>query len=201
MAVTLSLSYEERNDNKVFTFTDTSDDWGVGGNINPDGISTLTLDIRITDSSGTITAYDQIDLVSELGLGPASTQADLVFELNATHLTTLGTAYGTADDVLPDGVWQITYLLTGVIPFSSSAMQETILVYGNVRNAVYKLLRQMNTAYECDGCIDEGVLNVIFAKTYLDAMQVAELPARATAVVEQLYTLERILLNISKYDI
>lgn len=201
MAVTLSLSYEERNDNKVFTFTDTSDNWGVGGNINPDGISTLTLDIRITDSSGTITAYDQIDLVSELGLGPASTQADLVFELNATHLTTLGTAYGTADDVLPDGVWQITYLLTGVIPGSSSAMQETILVYGNVRNAVYKLLRQMNAAYECDGCIDEGVLNVIFAKTYLDAMQVAELPARATAVVEQLYTLERILLNISKYDI
>ena len=201
MAVTLSLSYEERNDNKVFTFTDTSANWGVGGNINPDGISTLTLDIQVTDSSGTITSYDQINLVTELGLGPASTQADLVFELNATHLAEAGIPYGTVDDVLPDGVWQVTYLLTGVLPDSTSAMQETILVYGNVRNSVYKLLRQMNTSYECEGCIDEGVLNVIFAKTYLDAIQVAELPTRTTAVVEQLYTLERILLNISKYDI
>jgi len=201
MAVTLSLSYEERNDNKVYTFTDTSTGWGVGGNINPDGISILTLDISITDSSGDITVYDTINLVIELGLGPASTQDDLVFELNATHLTVAGVPYGTSDDILPDGVWDITYTIDGVLPGNSADLQETILVYGVVRSSIYKLLRQMNTSYECEGCIDEGVLNIIFAKTYLDAMQVAELPARRTAVIEQLYTLERILLNISSYDI
>jgi hypothetical protein len=80
MALNLSLSYSERNDNKVLTLTDTTADWGTGGNITVAAITSLTLDVTIVTSDGTETECDQIDLVDEFG--PLTTQANLVFPLN-----------------------------------------------------------------------------------------------------------------------
>ena len=43
MAVTLDLTYVERNDNKLLTLTDVSEDWGTPA---VSAITTLTLDIQ-----------------------------------------------------------------------------------------------------------------------------------------------------------
>ena len=57
----------------------------------------------------------------------------------------------------------------------------------------------MGTTYECDSVIKDGILLAIFTKTYLDSMSLMDLSARETLVLNQLYTLERLLLNISSY--
>jgi hypothetical protein len=201
MALTLSLSYTERNDNKVLTITDTTSNWSTGGNIDVNDVTTMTLAIDITTSNGTVTSYDTINVVTLLGLGGGSVQSDLVVPITAASLKVAGIPLGTVLDELPDGIWDITYAVASTVPVSSAVLVEEHLVDGVVRTAVYKLLRKMNNAYEWDECMDEGVLNVIFAKTYLDAMNILDVGARRTAVTDQLYTLERIITNIESYDI
>lgn len=200
MALTLALSFVERNDNKVLTITDVTTDWG-GGNIDVGDVTTMTLAIDITTSDGTVTSYDIIDVVTLLSLGPGSVQADLVIPITAALLTVSAVPLGTADDELPDGIWDVVYTVTSTVPVSSATVTETELIYGVVKEDVYKLLRKMNNAYEWDECMDEGVLNTIFAKTYLDALNVLDVSARRTAATDQLYTLERILINLDSYDI
>jgi hypothetical protein len=201
MALTLSVSYVERNDNKVLTITDTTSNWGVGGNIGVGDVTTMTLAIDITISDGTITSYDTIDLITFLGLTGASTQADLVIPITPVDLMVAGVPLGTTDDVLPDGIWDITYLVESTVPVTSVVLADSSFVQGVVRSEVYSLLRKMNNAYEWDGCMDEGVLNTIFAKTYLDAINVLDVDARRTAITDQLYTLERIIINLESYDL
>lgn len=201
MALTLSVSYVERNDNKVLTITDTTSNWGVGGNIGVGDVTTMTLAIDITISDGTITSYDTIDLITFLGLTGASTQADLVIPITPVDLMVAGVPLGTTDDVLPDGIWDITYLVESTVPVTSVVLADSSFVQGVVRSEVYSLLRKMNNAYEWDGCMDEGVLNTIFAKTYLDAINVLNVDARRTAITDQLYTLERIIINLESYDL
>src|SRR4030042_4649058 len=152
MALTLSVSYVERNDNKVLTITDTTSNWGIGGNIDVGDVTTMTLAIDITISDGTITSYDTIDLIAFLGLTGASTQADLVIPITPVDLTVAGIPLGTADDVLPDGIWDITYLVESTVPVTSTVLADSSFVQGVVRSEVYSLLRKMNNAYEWDGC-------------------------------------------------
>jgi hypothetical protein len=201
MALTLSLSYTERNDNKILTITDTTSNWGVGGNIGVGDVTTMTLNIDVTTSNGTSTAYDPINVITLLSLGVGSVQADLVIPITAVSLKVGGVALGTVADDLPDGIWGFTYVVASTVPVTSAILLDEHLIDGVVRTQVYELLRKMNNAYEWDGCMDEGVLNVIFAKTYLDAMNVLDVSARRTAVTDQLYTLERIITNIESYDI
>jgi len=196
MALTLDLSYVERNDNLVLTMSDITSNWGVAGNINVGDVTTMTLEIDITISDGTTTSYDPIDVVTLLGLGVGSVQADLVIPITAASLPVSGVDLGTTSDELPDGIWDITYTVNAETP-----LIEAVLIDGVVRTATYAFLRKMNNSYEWDGCVDEGVLNVIFAKTYLDAINILDVSARRTAVTDQLYTLERILINIETYDI
>ncbi len=200
MALTLALSFVERNDNKVLTITDVTTNWG-GANIAVANVTTMTLAIDITTSDGTLTSYDTIDVITLLGLDGSSVQADLVIPITAALLTVSAVPIGTTDDVLPDGIWDVTYNVASTAPVSTATVVETELIYGNVKEDVYKLLRKMNNAYEWDECMDEGVLNTIFAKTYLDALNVLDISARRTAATDQLYTLERILINLDSYDI
>jgi len=201
MALNLSLSYVERNDNKLLTITDTTSDWGTGGNISVGDVTTMTLAIDITTSDGTILSCSPINVVTLLGLDGTSVQSDLVIPINAASLIVDGTPLGTSLDELPDGIWDFTYTVTSSFPLTTAVLNDTDFIYGVVKADVYKLLRKMNNSYEWDGCMNEGVLNVIFAKTYLDGINVSDISARRTAVTDQLYTLERIILNIETYDI
>ena len=210
MALALSFSVVERNDNTLLTITDTSGvyhvvtnptGWGAPNPLvtdisDPAGPQALNLNITRIDSEGTHHVYDAIDLHALLSVH--LTVTDLVFPLNCSLIKDAGTAIGTATEELPDGIYEFTYTLAGVGGDVSTLSQ---LVYGKVRNATYELLRQMNTSYEYEGYIDDGAVLAVFAKTYLDAILANDVSARETSVLDELYTLERLLINESTYDV
>ncbi|MBE3085293.1 MAG: hypothetical protein IMZ64_03625 [Bacteroidetes bacterium] len=190
MAVpTLSLSYTERNDNKLITLTDITTDWGAP----PVGsITTLTLDVEITVSDNTTTVYDQINLVTLSGLGGGSVQADLVFNLDATDLEHLGTDLGAATDVFPDGIYKFTYILDEGLA-TESELVEYVLMEGNVRNDVYDALRTIPTLYMCSECKSKQIMDAIFAYGYLNSIRAGGYVAKTEELISQLYVLERLL--------
>jgi hypothetical protein len=198
MALTPSLSYTERNDNKALTVTDTTVDYGTGGNLDVTAITTLTLDITITTSDGTETTYDQIDLVDLFGDGTApefDAQADMVFLLNCTHLKDGGTAIGTATDELPDGVYDFVYIINGTTTYT-----ESILVEGRIRVAVYELLRGLPTTYNCAECKTKETMDAIYCYGLLNVMESSGYVAKNEELINQLYVLERLVTNGSSYS-
>jgi len=209
MALTLAFDVTERNDNKLLTITDTSGEvstgtitgWGAPNALYTtiDGVThTLGLNISITTSDGNTIDYDTIDLYDEFGAFTAVT--DLVFPLDCSMLTVSGVAFGTSDDQFPDGVYEVEYVYDHTL-ITTSTTTEVLTVYGKVRTGVYELLRQMTTSYEYEGYIDDGVLLAIFANTYLDAIITVDPLARKNSVTGYLYTLERLLINESSYEI
>jgi hypothetical protein len=198
MAVTLVLSYTERNDNKVITLTDISTDWGtptVGT------ITTLTLDVSITTSSNVTTDYDQLNLITfaDPDLGGGSTQADLTWNITAADLKVSGVALGTADDELPDGIYNFVYTLDASLG-TESILDEEVLMEGNVRNAVYELLRTVPTLYNSDECKSKQIMDAIFAYGYLNSIRAGGYVAKTEELINQLYTLERLIEFGSPYS-
>lgn len=189
MAVTLTLTYVERNDNKLLTLTDTSADWGTPA---VGSITTLTLDVSITVSDKTETVYDQIDLVALNSLSGASTQADLIFRLDASKFEVDGVAMGTASDVLPDGIYEFTYTLDEGLA-TESVLNEFVLIEGNVRNGVYEALRAIPTLYECNECKSKEIMDAIFSYGYLNSIRAGGYVAKTEELLDQLYVLERLL--------
>jgi hypothetical protein len=209
MALTLAFDVTERNDNKLLTIEDTSGEvatgtvtgWGAPNAVYTtiNGVAhTLELVITVTISDGTITYYDAIDLYTEFG--PFATITDLVFPLDCSMLKDHGIAIGTSDSQFPDGIYDIEYVYDDTLVTERTTTTATT-VYGKVRTGTYELLRMMTTSYEYEGYIDDGVLLAIFAKTYLDGILAADNIARRTSVYSNLYTLERILINESTYEI
>jgi len=193
MAVTLSLAYVERNDNKLITLTDDSTDWGTP---TVAGITTLTLDLTITTSDGVATEYDQIDLVAEFG--PLALEADLVFPLDATYIQEDGVAIGTASDELPDGIYEFTYILDDGLA-TDSELNEHVLIEGIVRNGVYDALRTIPVLYNCNECKSKEIMDAIFAYGYLNSMRAGGYVAKSEELLSQLYVLERLLNYGSSY--
>lgn len=196
MAVTLALSYVERNDNKILTLTDISTDWGTPA---VSGLTTLTLDIEITVSDETTTVYDTINLVTLNSLNGSSTQANLVFELDASKLKVIGTPLGTSIDVFPDGIYQFVYTLDHGLA-TESILTESVLMEGNVRNKVYQKLRTIPTLYNCAECKSNQIMDAIFAYGYLNSMRAGGYVAKTEELLSQLYVLERILDYGSTYS-
>lgn len=196
MAVTLALTYTERNDNKVITLTDVSDDWGTP---TVAGITSLTLDLSITTSDNVTTTYDQINLVVYGGLDGTSTQDDLVFEFTPEDFTVSGAALGTSDDVFPDGIYAFTYTLDDGLE-TDSELDESVLMEGNVRNDVYEALRALPTLYACNECKSKEILDAIFAYGYLNSIRAGGYIAKTEELINQLYTLERLLSFGSVYS-
>jgi len=211
MALALSFSVEERNDNKRLTVTDTAGEYNAitnptgWGGINTDvsvlnGVTnTIDLDITLTTSDGTATVYDTIDLYTIfLPVGGFVDISDLVFELNCSMLQASGTALGTSDSEFPDGLYTITY------SYNKGGLDEvshtnTVLLDGRVANALYELLRTLPTSYECGGCHDKQILDIIFMNTYLMSIHASAFSARTTSILNQLAVLEKLLTNVSTY--
>jgi hypothetical protein len=199
MAVTLSLAYTERNDNKLLTLTDVSTDWG-GANVAVSAITTLTLDIEITTSDNETIAYDQINLITFANpdLGGGSTQANLVWEFDPSDITDGGNPLGTADSTFPDGIYKFTYTLDATLG-SEAILEEDVLMEGNVRNAVYEALRTIPTLYTCNECKSKEIMDAIFAYGYLNSIRAGGYVAKTEELISQLYVLERLLLYGSPY--
>lgn len=193
MALTPSLSYTQRNDNKLLTITDTTIDYGTGGNIAVAAITTLTLDVTITVSDGTVTAYDQIDLFDVFG--GFAVQADLVFPIDCTLLEDSGAALGTASDLLPDGVYDFVYTIN-----TTNIFTESILVEGQIRAAVYEKLRALPVTYNCAECKTKEIMDTIFCYGLLNSLESAGYVAKNEELVNQLFVLERLVTNGSSYS-
>jgi len=214
MALDLTFTVEERNDNLVITLTDTSGSyvavdnvggWDATGINNPDpsdiGASgtahTLELSLKITTSDGTVTTYDDVDLFTEFGA--LAIASDFVFGLDCSMFSYLGTALGTDEDEFPDGIYEFTYMYNQ-IGVGAATEVVTQVIDGRVRNDVYHLLRIMGTTYECNGSLTDGIMLAVFTKAYLDSMSLIDVDARPTSILDILYTLERQLINIPTYD-
>jgi hypothetical protein len=197
MALTPTLSYVQRNDNKLLTFTDTTLNWGVGGNAVVTGVTVLTLDIKITTSNNTQITYDTIDLVDLFGDNAApefNDQAAMVFPITAAMLKVLTTPMGTSDMELPDGLWEITYTINSTV-----GTPETIFLDGRVRVAVYELLRTLPTIYNCGECKTKTVLDALYAYGCLNILRSDAYVAKTEELISLLYVLERIVTNGSNY--
>lgn len=190
----LDLTYTERNDNELLTLTDVTTTWGVAPLPAIAAISTLTLDVTITESDNTETVCTQIDLVTLNTLDGSSTQSDLVFELSAL---TLG--LGAVGDELPDGVYEILYVVDEGLGTEVS-FSESILVQGKVRKAVYELLRELPVTYNCQDCKTKEMMDTIFCYGLLNSLEAAGYVAKNEELINQLFVLERIITNGSSYS-
>lgn len=213
MAFTLSFSTEERNDNLLLTLTDTSGEVSTGtstgwGSPNPvyttivasGGAHTLKLIVTITTSDGSETTYDKIDLYTLFApLGGFAHVTDLVFPLDCTMLKEGTKALGDVADEFPDGIYKFEYIYDdGKVTETSTTV--SALIDGKVQNSVYELLRKVPTAYDCGTCSEKDTLDPMFFKTYLDAMRASAVVSRADSIISQLYILERLVTNGSKYS-
>jgi hypothetical protein len=197
MAATLALEYTERNDNKIITLTDVSTGWSIPAGVD---INTLTLQISITTSDNVTVVYDDINLKTKNSINNGTTQAGLIFSLDASELKVSGIPLGAATDELPDGIWEFHYILNNGLgaPFYSE-LNEWVLMEGNVRNGVYEALRTIPILYECDECKSKEIMDAIFAYGYLNSMRAGGYVAKTEELLGQLYTLERLLSYGSSY--
>jgi len=206
MALTLALDIEERNDSELITFTDTTTNWNVGGNINFTSIQartsqtySLTLDITINTPTSVI-IYDTIDLYVLHG-GAFSVQTDLVFPINATNLTVSSVPLGDANTLLPDGIWDIVYKVqhySGGVWSDVANLPLYILVDGQVKNQVYNKLMQVPKIYSNLGP-SRDIQEAQLYYTFLQAIEKSAYVAKKVELIDMLETLQRLLLNGSNY--
>lgn len=213
MALDLSFSITERNDNLVITLTDTTGTydaatnpggWQTGAATNPDpadieasgGAHTLELSLTITTSDGTSTTYDDVDLFTQFG--PFTDAGDLVFALTPSMFSSSGTALGTDTDEFPDGIYEFTYIYDQGLGTVDSEV-ESALIEGQVKNATYELLRLLPKLYECKDCVTKQVLDAIFCRGYLDAMYSSAYISSTEELYNQLFVLERLVTDGSSY--
>ena len=209
MALALTFSVEERNDNKVITVTDTTGVYNVGTNPtgwgapNPavtdiDGNThTLELIVTVTTSDNTETTYDAIDLYNEFG--PFATTVDLVFDLNCSMLLVGSIALGTASDEFPDGIYELEYIYDNGLGTEKS-VTTSVVMEGIVRNATSNLLREIPTIYTCKDCSTKQVLDAMFAKALLDSIRASAYVAQEEKLLRDLAVLERIVVDGSNYN-
>ena len=206
MALTLAFTVTQRGDNKLITVTDSTGVYDAGSNTGGWGTpntalsaidaANLTLGVTITTSDGTATTYTAIDLHDTFLTGGHSTVSTLVYPITAAMLISSGTALGTANDEFPDGLYEITYSWLGTTPTHTDA---TVLIDGQVKSALYELIRTIPTKYECEDNHEKDILDIIFTKGYYDAMIATAVSGREDQVIDQLYVLERLVTNGSSY--
>ena len=195
MAVTLALEYVERNDNKLLTLTDISTGWSpIAGN----DIGTLGLYVSITTSGNTTTDYDYIDLRALNNIIISTTQAELIYQIDASALKLYGTPLGDGNTLLPDGIYEFKYILNTGQP-TAAILNEFVLMEGNVRNAVYQALRTIPTLYMCKECKSKQIMDAIFAYGMLNSIRAGGYVAKTEELINQLFVLERLLQYGSSY--
>ncbi len=202
--VTLGYTVLERNDAEQITFTDTSTGWGTPNFTQIQALTSqtyaLTLQITITSPSSVIT-YDTIDLYVLNGSIHFTAQSQMVFNINASNLTLNGVPLGLSISTLTDGIWDITYNLlyyTGGVWTTLSTLSNSILVDGLVQVEVYNRLMNVPNLYQLQ--IGSRVINeTMFMYTYLQAIEKSAFVAKRTELINELETLQRLLLNGSIY--
>lgn len=116
----------QSNDAKLLTFTDNSATWVSQEALPTPGGNYLAFDIVIKKPDETLNC-DTITLI-----GPYATTADLVFEITCAELLVSGAAIGTSDDLLPDGIYEVTYSLYNSSGTSLNTYSTTLVILGQI---------------------------------------------------------------------
>jgi hypothetical protein len=203
MGFVLAFTLAESGDAKTLTVTDSTGTGSTGwGGANPavssidSSSNKLTLDIIITTSDGVETTYDQIDLHTEFLSHSHGDVTDLVFPITCANLKVSAAPIGTAEDQLPDGLYDIEYSWSGT---GANSIESVALIDGVIKKNLYELIRTIPTKYESQDCYDKDILDIIFAKGYYDALVATATVGREDDVINQLVVLERLLENGSNY--
>lgn len=195
MALSLNLSVDERNDNKVITLTDTSTGWGTDGDINftdiDDSTYYLNAVITINTPTGVSTPYD-INLYTLSG--PFATQSDLVFPITATVL-----GIGDNNTLLEDGIYDIVYTVQNSSNVAIHTKTLAILITGQSQKAVYNKLRLVPIYYNSKVCKIRDIKEAELYYTFLRSIEKSAYIAKRTELLQMLETLQRLLLNGSNY--
>lgn len=155
-------------------------------------ITAATLDTTVTGVDSEATAKTQVDLLSEFG--PFTSQSDLVYTITAALLG------DTADSILPDGLYQLTYAISytgdGVVNTKTDTLVVTILVYGVVKAATYEKLRSISTLYMCrDNCPTSEISEADLCGAYLSSIENSAYVAKTEELLNMLVVLDNIILN------
>jgi hypothetical protein len=256
MDLTMSLGYQEQNDNKAIVLTDTSNyDYSIVPNLVAGGVTVentlyeivgtdspfkfgaygadggsvgqrfvwvgsgitlagtdelkqitalvteitgATLDTTITGVSNVPTPASQVDLYAEFG-GPWTDVSELVYTITSDLLG------DGADQLLEDGLYALEYNVTytGEDQLGATTVTQllevTILVYGQVKVAVYDKYRQIPAW--CD-CKDDDALHFILETdlcgAYLTAIETSAYIAKTEELINMLIVLDDMVKNGSK---
>lgn len=207
----LSLSITEYNDNLAIVLSDTTDNWGNNDKTNIDLVSlnhttnTLKVIFRIVTPSDDVT-YDAIELTdSDFGM-PWATPADMVFTIDCSMLEYNGEALGTDETAFPDGVYYITYSLNdGADITNAPDYKQIVFIDGQVRNAVYDVLRQVPDVYKLKEPISyetyttqyKDIHNAAFAYTYLKSLETSAYVAKIEELLTGLSVLQNFVDDVS----
>jgi len=258
MDLTLTLGYQEQNDNKAIILTDTSNynytttpNLGSGDDPTEDAlyeivtqntidftsygcannsvgsrfvwtgapitlgagdelkqvtalvteITGATLDTTVTGVSNTPQIKTQVDLFAEFG-GPWTDISELVYTITSILLD------GTSEaDLLEDGLYALEYNVTyagtdqaGGSPNPITQLLEvTILVYGQVKVAVYDKYRQIPAWCNCqDNDKLHEILETDLLGAYLTAIETSAYIAKTEELINMLIVLDDMVKNGSK---
>jgi len=159
-----------------------------------DEITAITLDTNITGVDGVETPKTQVDLYT-LNSGPFTLLSELEYTVTPTLLE--GTA--TTDELI-DGLYELTYTITSTDAVSLQAytqeLKVTILVYGVVKVATYKKLRNISTLYTCkDGAVADEMSEADFCGAYLSCIENSAYIAKTEELINMLIVLDNIVKN------
>lgn len=164
-------------------------------------ITTLSLDVKITQPDGSVSDTYTIDLYNEFG-GPFSSEDQLVFTIDAGYLG------GTSGDELPDGLYELTYTMTykgynqnDGTTITADPLDVTILVYGQVKVEVYDILRQIPKRYACDDAMqNEYIKEADLYAAYLSSIETSAYIAKTEELLAMLNVLNNMIKNGSNID-
>lgn len=177
----------------VSTTTTTIDNGGSVYGVTPtiSEIVSATLDITVVDASSTSTVKDQIDLLSLFG--PFTDQDDMVYTITSDIM---GDGLG---NLLVDGLYTLTYIVESQIgagAIKTDTLTVTILVYGQVKVAVYQKLRQIPSLYIChDGRVKTVISEADLCGAYLSGIENSAYIAKTEELINMLVELNSIVLN------
>ena len=222
MALILDLTYSQSNDGTTLTLTDSAgeytinntDGWGSPNDEDwalivastdtssyiPDKYH-LTLDVTVTDKSGVETTYDQIDLYDHRG-SAFTAATDLTWDFTPADFVVSSTAMGLSTARLDDGTYEISYRLIynddGTV---QSHVSDTILVDGDVRYDVYNKLRQVPVDYDNENVSkSKEIMEALLSYCYLTSINAGGAVAMTEEISTQLYTLDKLVSDGSKYS-
>lgn len=160
-----------------------------------DEITGATLDTIFTGTSEVPTPKPQIDLFAEFG--PFAGQTDMVYKITSE-------LWGDGvDELIPDGLYeldyQVTYLPVGSSNPKTDSLLVTILVYGQVKVAVYDKFRQIPAWCECKNQDNlHKILEADLCGAYLTGIEHSAYLAKTEELIHMLIVLEDMVKNGSK---